>query len=440
MVDIVEEILGPPPETHPPAPEIHGLVHVEDLQFVGVHYSPDKGILIGVVEDAEILSKLAHGLFEFLGMSREKLQGSICIWRKEGNDFNNIFNVPMEVPPSSVVWKAVTRQLLIGQDDGMIRVFDFDQSLSQCKQTHNFRAHEERIRSMAYHNANDWVVSVADDKAVRIFQPTASAQPVTGRDAGSAQPSAMEMDEGAGLLFVGNWAEQVLVFDINSKPPNQVHTLAGHSGSVRSLLWDKASRRLFSGSFDMKICIWHVDVQNRQLTSKRIGILSGHQSTVTALGIDQRSDTLFSADYSGYIFMWNLQSQSRVRWWMAHDDDVRVLQFVAPKAQLLSAAADGIIKLWDMRPFLSSAEADGADEGRGVAMLESISVPRGKSSQDWQSDEPRLSESQFHQTTLNSFDATAVTQHRVGGGGYSSMQDDALEWTNSSAEDVQEYI
>ena len=28
----------------------------------------------------------------------------------------------MEVPPSSVVWKAVTRQLLIGQDDGMIRV------------------------------------------------------------------------------------------------------------------------------------------------------------------------------------------------------------------------------------------------------------------------------------------------------------------------------
>ena len=45
---------------------------------------------------------------------------------------------------------------------------------------------------------------------------------MTGRDAGSAQPSAMEMDEGAGLLFVGNWAEQVLVFDINSKPPNQV--------------------------------------------------------------------------------------------------------------------------------------------------------------------------------------------------------------------------
>ena len=74
MVDIVEEILGPPPETHPPAPEIHGLVHVEDLQFVGVHYSPDKGILIGVVEDAEILSKLAHGLFEFLGMSREKVR------------------------------------------------------------------------------------------------------------------------------------------------------------------------------------------------------------------------------------------------------------------------------------------------------------------------------------------------------------------------------
>jgi WD40 repeat protein len=37
-----------------------------------------------------------------------------------------------------------------------------------------------------------------------------------------------------------------------------VTTFKGHSGSIRSLLWDSTTSFLFSGAFDQNICVWDI--------------------------------------------------------------------------------------------------------------------------------------------------------------------------------------
>lgn len=54
-----------------------------------------------------------------------------------------------------------------------------------------------------------------------------------------------------------------------------IHTLKGHSGSVRSLAWDSERQMLFSGSFDQTVIVWDIGGQQGNAYE-----LQGHHNKV----------------------------------------------------------------------------------------------------------------------------------------------------------------
>ncbi len=69
----------------------------------------------------------------------------------------------------------------------------------------------------------------------------------------------MALDPVHNRLLLGNYAQQILVYDLNSSPaPTFVHTLTGHTGSLRCMSYDPKQRLLFSSGFDGVSGVWSV--------------------------------------------------------------------------------------------------------------------------------------------------------------------------------------
>ena len=422
----------------PPLPKILATTNTGGFSFVGLHVLDSQHVCIGVVEDAEILTRLAQNLMDWLGMGDGgQILGTILIWHRPGEKFHLRSKTPLLLTPTASVWVHESSQLLLSFDDGSVQVFTFDDALTSCTRTYEFKAHRAHIRTIAYDYRHDWLFSASDDRCLRVHSiRNQSAEVINGRECGKAQPSALQYDDECGLLFVANWSEEILIFDAKSKPPVQVHALSGHSGSVRTLSWDRTTRRLYSGSFDKNICAWKVEAQASKVHCQQLGRMSGHDSTIVVTKCEPSSQLLFSGDYAGYVFVWDTRAYVSLRYWVAHDGEVRCLHWSPQERTLTSSAADETIKVWELTDLAKASAAETNPEGRGVALLSTLSLndAEGDGYPDLRALQPKEPVARA---------PTRITNHRVGGGGYGSMQDDALSWDQSSAVldgEAKEYI
>jgi len=66
-------------------------------------------------------------------------------------------------------------------------------------------------------------------------------------------------DEATDHAFIGDYGGQITMLKLSGTNNLQcVTTFKGHSGSIRSLLWEPNSAFLFSGSFDQNVCCWDI--------------------------------------------------------------------------------------------------------------------------------------------------------------------------------------
>jgi WD40 repeat protein/serine/threonine protein kinase len=113
----------------------------------------------------------------------------------------------------------------------------------------------------------------------------------------------------------------------------------GHANHVYGLAFSRDSRYLATGGDDRKILVWDLS------TGSLLYTLDGHTATVRQLAFSPDGQRLASASEDKSVRLWDMQTQKSFVF-REHGDPVRGVAFDA-FGQVVSAGADGNVKVWD---------------------------------------------------------------------------------------------
>ena len=121
-------------------------------------------------------------------------------------------------------------------------------------------------------------------------------------------------------------------------PGEGARELGGHTSVVRALAWC-GPRLLASGSYDRTIRIWEVP------SGQCVALLAGHDSQVRCLAADAQGKWLASGDWSGEVRVWDAIRGACVACVRPSGVPVSCLRFVGDDAVLVGSE-DGSIAYW----------------------------------------------------------------------------------------------
>lgn len=309
-------------------------------------------------------------------------------------------DVSFESEVTCVAWDPTRRYVMIGLDSGKIQCYFINEAFSEFNAVKTIAtAHSERVVSLIYDPKRDVMVSASRDKKINIFN-VKNFELITSEMCGKAWLSCMTLDTECNRAFVGNYAQQIGVYDLSTKPPTLVHILTGHTGSLRCIAYHEREHYLFSSGFDGISGVWSIPPNPKDVTrSRSIGWLSGGPAQkIKSITYYPAAKQVLTGLESGGICIWDTDSGKLLRMsalqlppllrapslhpsdasirsfllisdnLSAHTDAVVSLEFVEHKRMLVSGARDGRVKLWqfpkdpnaktlDIQPF-SAASSD----------------------------------------------------------------------------------
>ena len=246
--------------------------------------------------------------------------------------------------------------------------------------------HQAIIRKLLFTADGRQLISVGDDKTIRIWSITPD-----GKTVDPARTIRGQIEDGrAGQLFsaalsppdaAGN-QRWLAVAGYLSGPPAQrnairLHDFAsgqvrglllGHTDNVLALAFSPSGRWLASAGKDHTVRIWDFSDARDRLPSQPAYVLSGHTDRVRDLAWSSAGDRLASASFDGTVGLWNTahlaeQNPSLIKRMKDHQARVLSVAFHPAEPLLASGGNDKKIRLWQAedgqsKGVLASAEHD----------------------------------------------------------------------------------
>jgi len=194
-----------------------------------------------------------------------------------------------------------SRLVIVGLDNGTVSIYNLAQDCNKLEHQKDYLSHVGRVTGVHYEKNR--VLSVSRDKTFQ-WADVKTAN-IMATHTLSAWCTALQYDSETDSAFVGDYAGQITMLKLSGTNSLVcVTTFKGHSGSIRSLMWEPQSSLLFSGSFDQIVCVW--DIGGKQGT---VYELQGHKGKVTGLSYLKKSSQLISGGEDGILVAWNMQIQ-----------------------------------------------------------------------------------------------------------------------------------
>ncbi|XP_076435996.1 WD repeat and FYVE domain-containing protein 2-like [Babylonia areolata] len=235
----------------------------------------------------------------------------------------------------------------------------------------------------------DVVISVSDDKTLRVWQKRDSGQYWPSiYHVMQSEASCLDFSPETGRLFVGmdngTISEFVMEDDFNRMTHKRDFT--AHQGRLMAvrfsvgcewvlscgkdkyfqwhcsetgrrlggfqaptwclcLEFDEQSRSAFVGDYSGQVTV----LKLKDTTFDLITTLKGHSGSVRSLAWDAERKLLFSGSFDNGIIVWDIGGKKGSAYELqGHKDKIQSLIYVDGSKQLISASDDGIVGLWDM--------------------------------------------------------------------------------------------
>ncbi|NVN99384.1 MAG: hypothetical protein HXX17_08675 [Geobacteraceae bacterium] len=163
----------------------------------------------------------------------------------------------------------------------------------------------DKITSIVF--AGDSAVAIGtDSKRFFVWEYKSGGDPLrvsTGREilALAASPDGRQIATGSSDNEVSIW---------DSAKGEKIHSLKGHDGNIRTILYSPGGKWLFSGAEDKQVIIWD------PLSGRQIRKLSGHNNDVLFLAVSSDGRRLASSDSKksdGTMIVWDTTSGAELK-------------------------------------------------------------------------------------------------------------------------------
>ncbi len=140
-------------------------------------------------------------------------------------------------------------------------------------------------------------------------------------------------------IFVSRLGDGMRIWNIESG--KCLHTLEGHTGSIKTTALSLNGKRFISGSEDKTVKIWDVE------SGKCLHTLKGHTGSIRALALTSNAERLVSGSEDKTVKIWDVESGECTHTLEGHTGSVNAVIFTPNEESLISQSSDKTMKIWD---------------------------------------------------------------------------------------------
>ncbi|HZF13379.1 MAG TPA: WD40 repeat domain-containing protein, partial [Thermoanaerobaculia bacterium] len=222
--------------------------------------------------------------------------------------------------------------------------------------------HMSRITRLVFTHDGHGLVSVGDDKIIRVWSVDSGETVRTLR--GQIRPGLQGEIYAAALspddryLAVGGYfslfGSEIRLY--NFQTGEVVAVLNGHLNVINALAFSPDGRMLASASFDKTVHLW--DVSSRQSL-----LVLRHDDAVYTVAFSPDGTRVVSGSWDWTVRLWDAKSGALIRKMEGHKDKVRSTAFSADGRYIASGSDDKSVRLWDAATGAFVKELSRSDAG-----------------------------------------------------------------------------
>jgi serine/threonine-protein kinase len=194
----------------------------------------------------EVISSLV-----FSKDSREVISGcwdrTIRAWDVEGKKQSIVFN--MSVPILSLALSPDQRHILVGSNDGFLRLIDRDKG----QELHKFQGPEGFVESVAFSPDGGFALSGGADQTIQLYDLKAGKEVRRLKGHTGKVDCVAFSPDGKRILSCG---EDKTIRLWEAESGKELHCFRGHLARVRSIALSHDGRHFISGSYDKTVRLW----------------------------------------------------------------------------------------------------------------------------------------------------------------------------------------
>lgn len=222
------------------------------------------------------------------------------------------------------------------------------------------QGHAGIVQDLAFLNGGKNLLSVSDDKTVRIWDVTSGGLQKTYRfeqeigPNGKIYAAALSTNERFLFLggFFGNAGEEsttigeIRILDLQEE--KLLAPLVAHENIITDLVCSEDGKWLISSSADKTIRVWKISGLIQGISPTATAVIDGFDNHLNAITINSAGTIIAAGDEKGYVHTWvvnNMDSAIPSKS-LVHSDEVRAVKFDLTGTYLYSAGDDGKIIKW----------------------------------------------------------------------------------------------
>jgi WD40 repeat protein len=237
--------------------------------------------------------------------------------------------------------------LVTARDDNTAVVW----STSSGESVATLRGHGETLNSAAFDAFGDYVVTSSDDGDARIWALSDTRTVAVLEPNGTI--TALSIDGTGDLLATGSYLGEVRLWKVSTGEALQTFAPATAHSEVVSIALSEDGSRLIAGWADGTVHVWD--------TGRRTSVASFTASTDEMVVLSANGRRAFTAGTRGRI-IWNTEFGQPVSS-LAAERAARIIgaHFDQKQDELLTAAQDGVVSIWDVNSGRLRRQLNGVD-------------------------------------------------------------------------------